>query len=156
MSTDNNTLLRLENALQRILDGKPQRISENRKLSVRAVEEEANLGNGSGYYYPAIVEKIKAAKMLAQARKTGQKPSSELDKARQAKSTATRIKVQYRNKVQELLAEREQMVSLHHQLSFSLRKAHKRIEELEQELYEAQQQLVDARRNNVIALNKSD
>lgn len=148
----NDTKWRLETALQRILDGKSERVPEHRKLSVRAVEEEANLGNGSGYYYPEVIEKIKAAKALTQSKNTGIKQGSELDKARQAKKTATRIKEQYRDKAQELLAEREQMAAIHHQLSFALRKAHKRIDELEQELGEIKQQLVETKRNNVTSL----
>ncbi|MCV5977011.1 hypothetical protein OFO29_32230, partial [Escherichia coli] len=62
MSKSENTLLVLEAALERIKQGKPKRIPAHRKLSVRAVEEEANLGNGSGYYYPDFVEKVKQTK----------------------------------------------------------------------------------------------
>ena len=152
MSSGDNTRMRLEAALQLILEGKPERISEHRKLSVRAVEEEANLGNGSSYYYPEIVERIKTTKATIQAKKTGKKPISELDKARQAKKTATRIKEQYRDETQALRAEREQMAAVHHQLSFALRKANKYIDELERELDETKQQLVEARRNSVTAL----
>ncbi|MBB1440970.1 hypothetical protein H5202_20385, partial [Shewanella sp. SG41-4] len=57
MLKSENTLLALEAALGRIIQGKPKRIPTHRKLSVRSVEEEANLGNGSGYYYPDFVEK---------------------------------------------------------------------------------------------------
>nr|MBF4396211.1 hypothetical protein [Vibrio anguillarum] len=62
MGKSENTLVALEAALDRIAKGKPRRIPTHRKLSVRAVEEEANLGNGSGYYYPDFVEKIKKTK----------------------------------------------------------------------------------------------
>ncbi|MBF4432370.1 hypothetical protein EA848_22890, partial [Vibrio anguillarum] len=62
MGKSENTLVALEAALDRIAKGKPRRIPTHRKLSVRAVEEEANLGNGSGYYYPDFVEKIKQTK----------------------------------------------------------------------------------------------
>ncbi|GAM72603.1 hypothetical protein JCM19236_5746 [Vibrio sp. JCM 19236] len=62
MSKSENTLLTLEAALQRIVRGKPKNIPTTRKLSVRAVEEEAKLGNGSGYYYPDFVQKVKQIK----------------------------------------------------------------------------------------------
>ena len=52
MKKSENTLLKLEAALQRIIERKTKRIPDHRKLSVRAVEEEAGLGNGSCYYYP--------------------------------------------------------------------------------------------------------
>lgn len=151
MSKD-NTELRLQAALQRILDGQPKRVTEHRKLSVRAVEEEANLGNGSGYYYPAIVEKIKAAKAEAQANKTGKKPTTALAKAREGKKQATKVKEKYRKQRDELLMDKEQMAAVHHQLSHALRKAHKRINELERELDEAKQQLAKARHSSVVAI----
>ncbi len=151
MNSD-DTQLRLEAALQRIQEGKPERIPEHRKLSVRAVEEEANLGNGSSYYYPSVIEKIKTAKAIIQAVKTGKKPISGLEKAHQAKQTAIRIKEQYRDKAQKLLVEREQMATVHHQLSFALRQAHKRIDDLELELEKMKQQLVEAKRNSMTLL----
>lgn len=147
-----DTQLRLEAALQRILDGKPERIQKHRKLSVRAIEEEANLGNGSSYYYSEVIAKIKLAKATIQAKKTGKKPISELTKARQAKKTVIRIKEHYRDETQILRAEREQMAAVHHQLSFALRKANNHIDELERELEETKQQLVEARRNSITAL----
>ena len=43
MNKSENTLMILEAALERIIQGMPKRIPASRKLSVRAVEEEANL-----------------------------------------------------------------------------------------------------------------
>lgn len=48
-------------ALARILDKKTIRIPSTRKLSVRAVEDEAGLGDGSAYYYQDVLLKIKEA-----------------------------------------------------------------------------------------------
>lgn len=62
MGKSENTLVALEAALDRIANGKPKHIPKSRKLSVRAVEEEAKLGNSSGYYYPEFVEKVKQTK----------------------------------------------------------------------------------------------
>ncbi|MGE6100985.1 MULTISPECIES: hypothetical protein [Aeromonas] len=151
MSKD-NTEFRLEAALQRVLDGQPERILDHRKLSVRAVEEEANLGNGSGYYYPAIIEKIKAAKVESRARRTGIKPTTELDKVREGKRQETKVKEKYRNQRDELLMDKEQMAAVHHQLSYALRKAHKRIADLERELDDVKQQLTEVRRAGVVAI----
>ncbi|KAE9625306.1 hypothetical protein GL272_14130 [Aeromonas veronii] len=151
MSKD-NTEFRLEAALQRVLDGQPERILDHRKLSVRAVEEEANLGNGSGYYYPAIIEKIKAAKVESRARQTGIKPTTELDKVREQKRQETKVKEKYRNQRDELLMDKEQMAAVHHQLSYALRKAQKRIADLERELDDVKQQLTEARRAGVVAI----
>ncbi|MDN3612616.1 hypothetical protein QWZ16_23760 [Vibrio ostreicida] len=41
--------------------GKTERIDPTRKISVKAVEEEAGLGDGSAYYYKDIVSTIKEA-----------------------------------------------------------------------------------------------
>lgn len=147
-----NTEIRLEAALQRILDGKPEHIDAHRKLSVRAVEEEARLGNGSGYYYPDVVEKIKEAKVKFHVKRTGQQPTPSMDKARQSLKSEVRIKEKYRNKVKELELERAQMAATHHQLSLALRKAHKNIAELEHKLQEARQQTVEARRGKIAAI----
>ncbi|PJG59783.1 hypothetical protein [Aeromonas cavernicola] len=59
MSKSQITQAELAAALQRILSGKTTRISPERRLSVKAVEEEAGLGNGSAYYYQNIISDIK-------------------------------------------------------------------------------------------------
>ena len=46
MNKSENTLMVLEAALERIIQGQLNVSPKSRKLSVRAVEEEANLGNG--------------------------------------------------------------------------------------------------------------
>lgn len=71
MSKSQITRVELENALKRILSGKTERIDPNRKVSVKAVEEEAGLGDGSAYYYKDVVATIKetALKNSPQARK---------------------------------------------------------------------------------------
>ncbi|MBE3754781.1 hypothetical protein HJ201_09390 [Vibrio parahaemolyticus] len=59
MSKSQITRVELENALKRILSGKTERIAPNRKISVKAVEEEAGLGDGSAYYYKEVIDEIK-------------------------------------------------------------------------------------------------
>lgn len=51
----------LRAAFQRILDGKAINIARTRKLSVRAVEEEALAGDGTAYYYDELIKDIKGA-----------------------------------------------------------------------------------------------
>ena len=97
MSKSENTLLALEAALERIKQGKPKRIPTNRKLSVRAVEEEANLGNGSGYYYPDFVEKVKQTKAEIAAGK-GETFQPEIQTVRTKLNEQKRIKNNYKTK----------------------------------------------------------
>ena len=144
MSRSEDTRLLLEAALQRILDGKTERIPKHRKLSVRAVEEEANLGNGSGYYYPDFVEQVKAAKQQANAEKTGKKPVTDVERLREANRREERVKVKYRNQVEELRAIVAQQAAEHHQFAQALSKARKRIEELERELVELKRRKIVA------------
>lgn len=56
MSKSQITKVELEQALGRILSGKTHRVDPARKISVKAVEEEAGLSDGSAYYYKDIVQ----------------------------------------------------------------------------------------------------
>ncbi|MCL1127618.1 hypothetical protein [Shewanella surugensis] len=95
MSKRENTLLVLEAALERIAHGKTKRIPATRKLSVRAVEEEANLGNGSGYYYPEFVQKIKQVKADISEEK-GEYVQPEIQSVRAKLNEQKRIKQNYK------------------------------------------------------------
>ncbi|MEZ9955427.1 hypothetical protein AB4395_23510, partial [Vibrio splendidus] len=105
MGKGENTLLALEAALDRIAQGKPKRIPTHRKLSVRAVEEEANLGNGSGYYYPEFVEKVKQTKAEIAAGK-GEIIQPEIQTVRTKLKEQKRIKENFKAKYE---AEREKL-----------------------------------------------
>jgi len=132
MSKSENTLLILEAALERIKQGIPKRIPTHRKLSVRAVEEEANLGNGSGYYYPALVEKIKQAKVEI-AESKGEVIQPEIQVVRSKLNKQKRIKDNYKTKYE---AEREKLTlfaSAQHHLNDKLVQALARIDSLEYE-----------------------
>lgn len=88
----------LEAALQRIIQGLPKRIPKSRKLSVRAVEEEANLGNGSSYYYPDFVAKVKATKSEIAAG-NGEVAIPEIQAVRAKLTEQKRIKGNFKVKV---------------------------------------------------------
>lgn len=105
MSKSENTRLVLEAALERIKQGKPKRIPTHRKLSVRAVEEEANLGNGSGYYYPEFVEKVKQTKAEIATGK-GEIVQPEIQTVRTKLKEQKRIKDNYKAKYE---AERKKL-----------------------------------------------
>ena len=105
MGKSENTLVALEAALDRITQGRPKRIPTQRKLSVRAVEEEANLGNGSGYYYPDFVAKVKQTKAEIAAGK-GEAVQPEIQTVRAKLSEQKRIKENFKVKYE---AEREKL-----------------------------------------------
>ena len=152
MNKRQNTLLALEAALERIKKGKPKRIPTHRKLSVRAVEEEANLGNGSGYYYPDFVEKIKQTKAEIATSK-GEIVRPEIQTVRTKLKEQKRIKDNYKAKYE---AEREKLAlfaTAQHHLNDKLVQALARVDELEYENTELRKELATLKRNKVFSIN---
>lgn len=151
MSKSENTLLLLEAALERIKQGKPKRIPAHRKLSVRAVEEEANLGNGSGYYYPEFVEKVKQTK-AAIAVGNGEIVPPEIQKVRSKLNEQKRIKDNYKAKYE---AERDKLAlfaAAQHHLNDKLVKALSDIAELEFEVTDLRTKLSELKRSKITTL----
>ncbi|MDV2314610.1 hypothetical protein Q5N35_13265 [Vibrio cholerae] len=151
MSKSENTRLALESALERIKQGKPKRIPTHRKLSVRAVEEEANLGNGSGYYYPDFVEKVKQTKADIATGK-GEIVQPEIQTVRTKLKEQKRIKDNYKAKYE---AEREKLAlfaTAQHHLNDKLVQALARIDVLEYENAELKEKLADLKRSKVVPI----
>ena len=132
MGKSNVTRAKIEEALKRILQGRPQIIPSTQKLSVKAVEEEAGLGSGSVYYYPEIVNKIKKHAL--------KKPSNNKNKSLYEEKIASlqdrlkkekRLKEKYRLEVTELKAQLANMASQHNQLALMIQQYQFKIAELE-------------------------
>jgi len=136
MKKSENTRLQIEAALQRILDGKTNRIPEHRKLSVRAVEEEAGLGNGSCYYYQDITRRIQSEINRLRTSYPGSATPSDISSLKTKRDHERRIKIQYRKKVEELTRILASMAAEHHQLSWALKNALAHIEKLEKDITE--------------------
>lgn len=151
MSKSENTLLKLEAALERIKQGKPKRIPTHRKLSVRAVEEEANLGNGSGYYYPEFVEKVKKTKAdIAEGQSEIVQP--EIQTVRTKLNEQKRIKNNYKEKYK---AERDKLAifaAAQHHLNDKLVQALFRIDELEYENADLKTKLKELKQNKIVSI----
>lgn len=151
MSKSENTRLVLEAALERIKQGKPKRIPTHRKLSVRAVEEEANLGNGSGYYYPEFVEKVKQTKAEIAAGK-GEIIQPEIQTVRTKLKEQKRIKENFKAKYE---AEREKLAlfaASQHHLNDQLVQALAHIEDLEFENSQLHEKLDQLKRSKVVSI----
>ncbi|WP_337911451.1 hypothetical protein [Vibrio cholerae] len=151
MSKSENTRLALESALERIKQGKPKRIPTHRKLSVRAVEEEANLGNGSGYYYPDFVEKVKQTKADIATGK-GEVVQPEIQTVRTKLKEQKRIKDNYKSKYE---AEREKLAlfaASQHHLNDKLVQALAHIEDLEFENSQLREELAQLKRSKVVSI----
>ncbi|MCG9770462.1 hypothetical protein L1D59_17855 [Pseudoalteromonas piscicida] len=134
MSKSENTRLELLNAIDRILSGNTIRIDAKRGLSAIAVEEEANLGNGSAYYYKDVIEKIKQLKSKAITKKQAQK-NSDVNKLREKLANEKRLKEKYRDEVTSLKEQMSLMAATHNALALSNHQFLKKINDLECELH---------------------
>ena len=130
------TLLRLEAALKRILDGRPERIDQGRKLSVKACEEEAGLGNGSAYYYPEFVKAIKEKKAVYDDPQDPLPPNSDLQRLREEIKEERRIKNKYRNQLTTIREKTKQMAKDQTQMIDALTSSRATIIKLKNELSE--------------------
>lgn len=148
MSKKANTLLGLEAALERIIQGNTKRISDTRKLSVRAVEEEANLGNGSCYYYPEFIEKIKKTK-FDNAFKASVTATTDTEKLRARLKNETKIKEKYKQSESELKELVSVMAAEHHHLNDALRKTTLQVKNLEIEVSNLKESLAVAKRDSI-------
>ena len=148
MSKSENTLLALEAALERITQGKPKRIPTTRKLSVRAVEEEANLGNGSGYYYSDFVEKIKGIKIEV-AKEEGRFVQPEIQTVREKLNVQKRIKQNYKVKYEAVKAQLADFAAAQHHLNDKLVQALAHIDDLEFQNAELREELAKLKRSKV-------
>ncbi|MDO6775112.1 hypothetical protein Q4591_07075 [Shewanella sp. 3_MG-2023] len=151
MNKSENTLLALESALDRISQGKPKRILATRKLSVRAVEEEANLGNGSGYYYPDFVEKVKQVKVdIAEAK--GEYVQPEIQSVRLKLNEQKRIKQNYKEKYEAVREQQANFAAAQHHLNDKLVQALAKIDDLEFENTSLKDELVKLKRSKVVSI----
>ncbi|EBB0508978.1 hypothetical protein AB6848_06110 [Serratia proteamaculans] len=158
MNKKEYTLQALLAALERITQGSPKRVSKNRKLSVRAVEEEANLGNGSCYYYPEIIDAVKEAKKVIAVNNESffiNDTANSKDRIR----SETRIKEKYKKENSELKTLVAQMASEHHQLNDLLRTSlvktsvlEKENKILEDKLEELKNQLAIKKRQSIVII----
>jgi len=96
------TRKKLLDALQRLLDKKPERLSGKYKINVKSVQEEAGLSLGSAYRYPEVMDAIEEQK-LAIAKRDIRKRSvkTDLERLREEKAKEKALKEKYRSALEE-------------------------------------------------------
>lgn len=151
MSKSENTLLALEAALERISLGKPKNIPKMRKLSVRAVEEEAKLGNGSSYYYPELVQKVKQTKTDI-SKGNGKYVKTEVDAVRDKLNEEKRIKSNFKQKYEDTKEKLSLIAASQHHLNDQLVKALARIEDLKYENAELKEKLAESNSRKIVSI----
>lgn len=132
MSKSQITRVELENALKRILSGKTERIAPNRKISVKAVEEEAGLGDGSAYYYKDIVSTIKETAINNSAEVRSQNLYEEkIANLRGRLANEKRLKEKYYKQAEDYKKQLSEMASQHNQLALMIQQYQYQIAALE-------------------------
>ncbi|PXA66565.1 hypothetical protein [Vibrio sp. 11986-1-5] len=132
MSKSQITQVELEQALERILSGKTHRVDPSRKISVKAVEEEAGLGDGSAYYYKDIVQKIKDSVVLNSPKlKAKNAYEDKISSLRERLNKEIKLKEKYRDQVEEMKDQLASMASQHNQLALMIEQYQYQITELE-------------------------
>jgi hypothetical protein len=134
MQKSNLTKIELENAISRIQKGETIRIHPTRKLSVRAVEDEAGLGDGSAYYYEDIIREIKE---IIKSIKIGTiTTNSDLNEVvlREKLKKEVKIKEKYRAEVYKLKERLSLMAKTHNELALEGMMYKQRAEDLENQL----------------------
>ena len=146
-----DSLALLEAALERILSKNTQRVSAGRKFSARAVEEEADLGNGSSYYYEDLIKKIRELKTL---KHDNQKGNLDLKPTKDKLALERRIKDKYKQKCKELQDLNSKIAANHHQLNNEIRHAYAIINELETYNSRLREEIAALRRDKIIEIKK--
>lgn len=132
MSKSQITKVELEQALGRILSGKTHRVDPARKISVKAVEEEAGLGDGSAYYYKDIVQKIKDSAIQNSSKVKAQNAyEDKISSLRVRLNKEISLKEKYRGQVEELKGQIANMASQHNQLALMIQQYQYKIAALE-------------------------
>ncbi|HDY8145424.1 TPA: hypothetical protein RQL11_003648 [Vibrio vulnificus] len=132
MSKSQITRVELENALKRILSGKTMRIDPNRKISVKAVEEEAGLGDGSAYYYKDIVATIKETALQNSPKSIKQSIYEEkISSLRERLANEKRLKERYYKQAEDYKEKLSEMASQHNQLALMIQQYQYKVSELE-------------------------
>ena len=89
---------RLRNALQRLLDGRPERTKADSKISLSRINKEAGCSHGLIYKYPGVISE---AKVAIEQHKVNQQRSSILENLSTSSNREARLKAE-RDKQEKL------------------------------------------------------
>jgi len=133
LTKSQDTRHELLEAIQRIIAGATVRIPSNRKLSVKAVEDEANLGDGTAYYYQDVVEKIKQLKYQPNV-KNADRRLLEVSQLKRKVSKERKLKDKYKSQIKLLQQRLSDMAAMHNALALHNQELSQVIREYEYEL----------------------
>ena len=125
LSSSEITLLRLEDALKRLLSGIPERTKPDGKISIMRINEEAGLSRGNIYHYKEFISKAKIEIEIYKNRKKrtdiivdlGDKKNKE-DKLRFQRDKEKRLKTEYHRQTKNYKQLTDQLVRENVSLAF--------------------------------------
>lgn len=133
MSKAEDTRQDLMDAIDRIMEGKPLRVPLSRKLSVKAVEDEASLGDGTAYYYRDVVDRVKILKAKRpEALSTAGVSNQSKDRVQLGRER--KLKSKYRNQIRVLSERLSSMAAIHNSLALRNRELARLLDECRKEI----------------------
>lgn len=132
-----HTLQRLEAALQRLLQGQPEKTPNDGRVNISRINDEAGLSAGAIYYYKDFLIKSRRAIEKNKINKDNGTPknkSKNLDRLRAQRDNESRLKEKYRCQRDEIKSFCDKVIEKNANLEFSLYEALERIDALQAEL----------------------
>ena len=134
MARENITELELFNAIDRIINKATIRIPSSRKLSVRAVEDEAGLGDGSAYYYEDVITKVKSLALKEKQKGSNEHSITDLKLLKDRLKKEINTKDKYREKISLLDNRLKLMAKEHNELFQQMNMYKEKAEDLENQI----------------------
>ncbi|WP_435275387.1 hypothetical protein ACMAZF_19615 [Psychrobium sp. nBUS_13] len=106
------------------------RISPERKLSVKAVEDEANCGDGTAYYYKDVIQDIKKH-ITDQKRSSDNVSKLDQNSLRSRLKKESKLKDKYRAEIKSLKMQLSFLAAQNNEFAISIQQYKQRILELE-------------------------
>ncbi|MDA6225433.1 hypothetical protein OSK88_00205 [Escherichia coli] len=131
------TIIRLEQALERLLNGVPERTPRDGRVSLSRINQEAGLSSGGIYYYDEFVQKAKRAiheRKFHNAVSTIESGKASVDNMRAQRDKERELKERYRSQRDDIKSFCDRIIAKNAQLEFSLFEALDKIEDLEREV----------------------
>ncbi len=133
----NITVQRLEVALERLINEKPERTPNDGKISLSRINKEAGLSSGGIYYYAEFVDKARKEIEKHRSQKSSYSSTSSkisIDRLRAQRDKERELKERYRSQRDEIKKFCDQVVARNANLEFSLYEALERVDALEAEV----------------------
>lgn len=136
-SRSEESLLRLKEALNRLLDGRPERTKNDGRINISRINAEAGFSTGAIYHHREFVEEAKEIISIRNNRQSNDLPketSSQIQKLRLQRDNEKRLKEGYRSQRDKIKLFCDKVVAKNASLEFALFEALEKIATLEEEI----------------------